>query len=68
MQATAEGYGQAGSVGQDQYYKVQQNQVPSANASLYFGYNNPMQYYRLGIEWLEICPVEKDLEMLVNRA
>jgi len=32
----------------------------------HFSHNNPMQCYRLGEEWLESCPVEKDLRMLVN--
>ncbi|KAJ7412567.1 hypothetical protein BTVI_45981 [Pitangus sulphuratus] len=32
----------------------------------YFGHNKPMQHYRLGEEWLESGPSEKDLGVLVN--
>jgi len=33
---------------------------------LHLGHNDPMQVYRLGEEWLESWPVEKDIGMLVD--
>ena len=33
---------------------------------LHFGHSNPMQCYRLGEVWLESCPAEKDMRMLVD--
>lgn len=59
MQVAAEG---PGLMGQAQWYEVQQEQVPRASCSLYFGYKNPMQLYGLGAERLESSPVGKDLD------
>jgi len=33
---------------------------------MHLGHNHPVQRCRLGEEWLESCPTEKDLGVLVN--
>lgn len=33
---------------------------------LYLGHNNPLQWYRVGPEWLERFSVEKNMGVLVN--
>jgi len=33
---------------------------------LHFSHNSPVQFYRPGEEWLESCPVEEDLGLLVD--
>lgn len=33
---------------------------------LHLGHNNPMKHHRPGKDWLKICPVEKDLGILIN--
>jgi len=33
---------------------------------LHFSHSNSVQRYRLGEEWLESCPVQKDLGVWVN--
>lgn len=33
---------------------------------LNLGHNNPMQHYKLRMEWMETCLVEKELRVLAN--
>mgnify|MGYP001856865192 CR=1 FL=1 len=33
---------------------------------LHFNHKSPVQHYRLGKEWMEICLVEKELGELVD--
>ena len=45
----------------DQWAKVNHQRFNKANCRvLQFSHNNPMQRCRLGEEWLESCPAEKD--------
>jgi len=49
-------------MGQGQLYEAQQGQM----LVLYFSHNSLMQCYSLGEEWLESCPAERELGVLVN--
>jgi len=53
--------------GLDQWAKANCMRFNKAKSRvLHFGQNNPMQCHRPGEEWLENCPVQKDLGVLVN--
>lgn len=53
--SSIEGCGQDGLIHQSQFYEV-----------LHLGHNNTMQHYKLGVQWLQICLVQKDMWLLVN--
>ncbi|GAB0204299.1 hypothetical protein GRJ2_002895500 [Grus japonensis] len=62
QEGSAEGSGQAGSIGQGQLYEVQQGSVPGPA----LGSQQPQAILQAWEEWLESCLVEKDLGLLVD--